>query len=97
MHLKLPHKFTKSEALQRVKQMLEQGRTQLAEKVTIQEERWENDILHFAFTAEGQSISGQLTVEDHDYIIDAKLPLMLKLFEGKIEKMIQEQAAKALG
>ncbi len=97
MHLVIPHKFTQAEAALRVKQMLAEARPKLADKATITEERWEGDTLHFAFTAEGQAVSGQAQVQDKQFVIDAKLPFMLRMFEGKIEKMIQAQASQMLG
>jgi len=33
-----------------------------------------------------------LKVTDTEFIVDAKLPLLWRMFEGRIEKMIQEQA-----
>ncbi|HEY4516714.1 MAG TPA: polyhydroxyalkanoic acid system family protein [Candidatus Paceibacterota bacterium] len=97
MHLNIPHKFSREEALERVKKVLVDARPQLTGKATIEEERWESDILHFAFTTEGQHISGQLKVKDKEFELDAKLPLMLRMFEGKIEKMIAAQATQILG
>ncbi len=97
MHLKIPHQFSREEALARVKKVLLDGKSQLAGKAEIQEERWEGDTLHFAFSAQGQQISGQLEVQDKAFMLDAKLPFMLKLFEGKIETMIQDQAKQMLG
>ena len=96
MHLKLPHQFTKADAVARVKKILNDGRSQLEGKAEIEKEEWEGDTLHFAFTANGQHISGQLEVQDKAFVVDAKLPLMLRMFEGKIEKMIQEQSAQML-
>ncbi|HWP61175.1 MAG TPA: polyhydroxyalkanoic acid system family protein [Candidatus Paceibacterota bacterium] len=97
MHLNIPHTFSKAEATQRVKQMLQEARTKISDKATIDEERWEGDTLHFAATAEGQQVSGQVEVTDSAFVIDAKLPFMLRLFEGQIEKKIQEQAKQLLG
>lgn len=99
MELKFPHKFSKFEAMQRVKQMLEGARIQpeFKEKITIEEERWENSTLHFAFTAQGQHIEGTLEVKEKEFDIYAKLPLMMRLFEGKIKRAIEEQAKQVLG
>ena len=99
MQLNFPHKFSKFEAKQKVKQLLENARTQqeFKEKVKIEEERWENDTLHFAFTAEGQHISGKLEVKEREFDIYAKLPLMMRLFEGKIKRSIEEQTKQLLG
>lgn len=97
MHLDLTHTFSKEEAISRVKTALAQGRAQLREHASIEEERWDGDTLHFAFTAQGQHISGTMRVTDTHFVVDAKLPLMLRLFEGRIEKEIQKQVATALG
>ena len=91
MHIDVPHKFSKFEASQRVKKALEDARPQMKGQVDIHEERWENDTLHFDATAQGQRVRGTLKIEDKKFVIDAKLPLMLRLFEGRIER---ELAAK---
>lgn len=96
MHSTIPHRFSKSEAAARIKAALQEARPQIAGKADIHEERWEGDRLHFDFTVEGQRISGTLTIEDSRYVLDAKLPLMLRLFEGRIEKAIEEQAKTML-
>ena len=96
MHLKLPHSFSRQEAVARVQRLLMEAKPKLAGKVTIEGERWEGDVLHFAFTTQGQSISGQLEVKDKEYELNAKLPLMMRMFEGKIGKMIEEQSKQML-
>ncbi len=92
MHLEIPHTYSQAAAVAKVKKTLDDARPELAGKAEITEERWDGDTLHFAFTAQGQNIGGQLQVKEKEFILDAKLPLMMKLFEGKIEKMISEQA-----
>lgn len=77
--------------------MLVEAKPRLAGNADIEEERWEGDTLHFAFTTQGQRIEGQLEVTDKEFVLNAKLPLMLRMFEGRIEKMIQEQGKQMLG
>ncbi|MBX4192220.1 polyhydroxyalkanoic acid system family protein [Candidatus Parcubacteria bacterium] len=98
MQLNIPHKFTKDEAHKRVLALLAQAKTdpQFSEKVTIDEERWDGDTLHFAFTAEGQSISGTVEVKDTEFTIYAKLPFMLRMFEGRIQAAVENQVNQAL-
>lgn len=96
MKLKIPHSFSRHEAVARVQRLLIEAKPKLADKVTIGEERWEGDVLHFAFTTQGQSISGQLEVKDKEYELNAKLPFMMRMFESKIEKMIEEQSKQML-
>lgn len=93
MHLQIPHKFGQQQALERIKQALAQAKTnkEVQGQVDIEKEEWEAHKLTFAFTAQKQHISGTLAVEEAEYIVDAKLPLMLRMFEGRIEKMIGEQ------
>ena len=96
MHLAIPHKFTKTEATSRVKNALEAARPQLAGNVEMHEERWDGSTLHFDLTAEKHRISGTFAVEDSQFVLDAKLPLMMRLFEGRIEKELAEQIKKAM-
>ena len=96
MRISLPHKFTATEAKSRVINMINEAKTQAAKDVTIQEERWEGNTLHFAVTAQGQKLAGTFEVKDSEFILDVKLPFYLRPFEGKIQKMILEQAQAAL-
>ncbi len=98
MHIQVPHKFGQQQAVGRLKAALEQAKTnpQVKDQLTIEKEEWEGNKLNFAFTAQKQHISGTLVVEEKEYIVDAKLPLMLRMFEGRIEKMIGEQVQKML-
>ncbi len=89
--------MSKHDALVRVKKTLDHVRPQLLAKATIEEERWEGDILHFAFTAERQHISGHLVIKDREFDITAKLPLMMRFFEGKIKRVIEEQVKGVMG
>lgn len=98
MHLNIPHKFGKEKAIERVKMALEQVKVnpQVKDQLTIEKEEWEGDKLTFAFTGQGQHITGVLQVDEAAFIVDAKLPLMLRMFEGRIEKMIGEQVKQML-
>jgi hypothetical protein len=98
MHVKIPHKFGQQQAIDRLKQALGQAKEnpQVKDQLSIEKEEWEGNTLNFAFTAQKQHITGTLVVEDAQYIVDAKLPLMLRMFEGRIEKMIGEQVQKML-
>lgn len=96
MRLNVPHKFTRTEAISRIKNALEAARPQAAGKMDIHEERWDCNILYFDITAEKQRISGTLAVEDSQFVLDAKLPLMMRLFEARIERELAEQIKRAV-
>jgi len=97
MHIKLPHKFkTEAAAITRAKQAINEARAKLPAGAAIDKEAWSGDTLAFAGTMNGITITGTLAVTDSEYEIDAKLPLMLRMFEGRIEKAIKEQTAGLL-
>ena len=96
MHFEVPHKFGKAEAVRRVKTALLDAKVKGGDQIKINEERWDGDTLNFDFTAQGQRISGAVVVTDTLLDITAKLPLMYRLFEGRIEAAIKEQVAKML-
>ncbi len=91
MHFQIPHKTSKFQAVQKVKLALTHARPQLKDQATIDEERWDGNTLHFAATVQGKKITGTLNVTDIHFVIDAKLPLLWRIFESRIEKMIVEQ------
>lgn len=91
MHIAVPHKLTKDKALARVKQTLGQHRAQILAHAKVSDERWEDSTLHFAAELQGKSISGTLAVTDTEYVLDAKLPLLWRMFEGRIEAEVAKQ------
>ncbi len=91
MHFKIAHKTTKTEATQRVKDALEEARPHLKDEVIINSEKWENSTLHFDVSLKGKNITGTMEVTESDFVLNAKLPLMWRIFEGMIEKEIAKQ------
>jgi hypothetical protein len=91
MHLVIPHKTTAAAAVKRVKDGLSENRTQIDQNATITEERWEGDTFHFGVEVQGKVITGTPEVTDTDFVLDAKLPLLWRMFEGRIEKEIEKQ------
>ncbi len=94
MQFKIPFKGSQAEGIQRIKRLLDESRAKIAGHATIEKEEWQGNVLSFAFTAQGKSISGTATVGDNEIDLYAKLPLSLRLFEGTIEKMIAAEVAK---
>lgn len=97
MHIKLPHNLkTEGAAIVRAKQALNEMRKQLPPNASINKEEWSDNALAFDVTADKINITGMLVVTDTDYDLTAKLPLMLRMFEGRIEKAIKEQTTQML-
>lgn len=92
MQLKLQHNESKAAAMVRVKKALIEHRAAILQNATDVEQRWEGDTLHFSATVQGTKLSGSLTVLEGVFDIELKLPLMYRMFEGRIKKAIEEQA-----
>lgn len=97
MKVSIPHKQTQIGAITKVKKILNESRSQMAAHLTDVTESWAGNVLTFSFMTQKQHISGTLEVKDHSFELYAKLPLMMRLFEGKIETMIHDESKKMLG
>lgn len=94
MQIQIPHNGTKEQAIARVKQLIEESRGKIQEQAGDLKEEWNDNVLTYAFSAQGQHISGTLTIGDSEYDLYAKLPLAMRLFEGTIERMIKQEVEK---
>lgn len=94
MHVDIPHQFSHKEAKNRVSMALNQSRGQMLQHAPDLKTEWENDVLKFSATVQGKHIEGTLEVQEKQFVLDAKLPLLWRIFEGKIEKAIKEQVAQ---
>lgn len=97
MRISFPHNQTKIGAITHVKKMLNDSRAQMAAHISDVTEVWNDNVLTFAFTAQKQHIKGTLEVTDRTHEVTVHLPLMLRMFEGQIEKMIMGEMQKVLG
>ena len=97
MEFTFAHSTTQQAAIRKIKEALASPERKKAEQhISDTKEEWKDNVLNFGFTIQGQAITGTLTVTDTEYQIYAKLPFMLRLFEGRIEKEIKKQAAELL-
>jgi len=97
MKFSVPHKMNHVQAITQVKRMLQHARQQIAAQAEVTQEEWKGSTLHFAFTAQKQKFSGTCEVRDHSFEIDVRLPFAMRLFEGRIKREIEKQAAQMLG
>lgn len=94
MKITLPHKGTEVEGIAQIKKMLAENQDKIAQSATEVTTAWQDNVLSYAFTAQGSHIEGTLTVLDKEFQLYAKLPLALRLFEGTIERMIAAEVKK---
>lgn len=96
MKTSFKHDLGKAGAVERVKQALAGASGQLAEHGASITQEWQGDTLAFTLDAKGQKLAGTLGITDDSFDLEVKLPLALRLFEGKIQKMLQDAAQQAL-
>ncbi len=94
MHVEIPHNFSQKEAVARVKKALNESKGQVLQHAPDFTERWDGDTLAFEATVQGKHITGTLEVQEKEFILDAKLPLLWRMFEGQIERAIKDQVSK---
>ena len=94
MQITLPHRGTQKEGIAHITTLLAENQAKIAQNATDVKTEWRDNVLEFAFTAQGSHITGTLTVRDKAFDLYAKLPLALRLFEGTIERMISAEVKK---
>lgn len=91
MTASIPHQLTRAEAKRRIQQHIGMARQQYAAMVSDIREEWHDDQLNFAVSAMGQSISGNLTVDDDMVHLTVALPGFLGMFARTIKQRIEQQ------
>jgi len=92
----VPHGLGKEQATERLKVFLQKVAERYKDQVSKMEGNWVDNVLNFAMTTYGFTISGKLTVEDSSARIEGQLPFAALAFKGKIEKSITEELQKQL-
>ena len=92
MRIAVPHNTTKDRARKKVEERIGQLLSQFGGHAQDVEHDWEGDTLRFKGKAKGLALSGSAEVTEAEIVIDAKLPLMAKMFEGRIREAVQREA-----
>jgi hypothetical protein len=92
----IPHGLGQQQAVERLKAFLERIAERYKDQVSKLEGSWAENVLTFAMTTYGFTISGTLTVDDTAAKLEGQLPFAALAFRGKIEKSIGDEIAKAL-
>ena len=92
MRIAVPHNTSKDAARRKVDQRLGQLLAQFGGHAEEIEHEWLGDTMRFKGKARGLTIEGTVEVTDAAVIVDAKLPLMAKMFEGRIRQAVEREA-----
>lgn len=96
LNVKIPHDLSKEEALERIKNMLNNLKKEQKDKITNLKEDWQDNKGSFSFSAMGFDLAGDVNVDDNNVEINSKLPFAVSFFKGAIEEMITKEAKKLL-
>lgn len=94
MRIAVPHHTTKANARQVVERKINALLQSYGAQADKAEHEWRGDTLHVKGKARGFSVEGTVDITDTDVILDAKLPLLAKPFEGKIRQTVEVEAGK---
>ena len=96
LNMTVPHHLSRDEALKRIQGLLNNVRTQFADKISDLHEEWNDNVGRFSFSAMGMPVSGTLTVKPSEIELSGDLPALAALYKSKIESTIRQQAETLL-
>jgi len=92
----VPHNLGKEQAVEKLQSFIDGVAAKYKDQVSKLDGNWTDNVLDFALTTFGFSITGKLTVDENVAKLDGQLPFAALAFRGKIEKGITEELEKAL-
>ena len=92
MRIAVPHHTSKDVARGKVDQRLVQLLSQFGGHAEEVEHEWLGDTMRFKGKARGMLVEGTVEVTDAEIVLDAKLPLIAKMFEGRIRQAVEREA-----
>jgi hypothetical protein len=96
LNMAVSHSLTQDEAVERVKTLLNDVKTQFTDKISDLYEEWDGNMGKFRFSVMGFPVSGTLTVKTSQVEISGNLPLAAMLYKGKIKSTIKDRAETLL-
>ncbi len=87
----IPHRLGKDEAQRRIKEGLVRARAEFARLITLEEERWEGDRLHFRVRSMGQRAHGLIEVYEAGVRLEVTLPWLLAQFARAVQRVVGQR------
>lgn len=92
----IPHRLGKQEALHRIKSGLGRAEGEFAWALRFDEQRWEEDTLHFRISAMAQHASGSIAVGEENVRVEVMLPWLLARFAAAAQRVIGQKGTLML-
>jgi putative polyhydroxyalkanoate system protein len=93
----IPHRLGKAEARRRIEGGVREVRQQYGVILSRLEEHWDGDTLSFSAAAMGQTVWGQIVVEESQVRVEVALPWMLALLGGVVRQHLEQRGHRLLG
>ncbi len=93
MRIEYRHNLTHEEAYRRINNLIIDMQREHADKISNPKMSWnhERTRMDYSMMIMGFSTRGQVTLSEGKISLKGELPLMAKMFSGKIEEMVREQ------
>lgn len=92
----VPHQLSREEALDRIKSLVADLKSQYGNQVSNVSENWTGNKCDFSLKMKMFKLSGTIEVDDSTAEIRGTMPAGTGRFEGKAKALIQERAKKLL-
>jgi len=96
LKVSIPHQLSQEEALERIKTLLDQVKSQHEDKISNLHQEWNGNNGAFGFSIMGFAVSGTLSVQETSVELDSDIPFAATFFKGKIKSVIEEEGRKIL-
>lgn len=96
LELRIPHQLSKDEARRRVASAASRLKSEHAARLASVQDHWEKDRLLLSASALGQTITGDVEVEDKLVRVRIVLPWLLAKFAEKLRPLIEKQTRDTL-
>jgi|SRR6185312_1379740 len=90
------HRLGKDEAIRRLKEGFARNKDQLGPLMSVEQETWEEDTLHFRMRALGQTALGTIQVLEDALRIDVSLPWLLAKAAKQLLPLLRKEATLML-
>lgn len=94
MRIAVPHNTTKDNARRIVEQKIGELLRSFGSHADEAQHEWSGDLFRFKGKARGFHVEGSVEITDQVVILDGKLPLIAKPFEGKIRQTVEAEAER---
>lgn len=97
MRVALPHSLDRAEVRSRLSENSHKIAGHIPGGLANVTTEWKNDdLMQMDITAMGQTVSGQIEVEDDQVVINLEVPLALSFFKSTIEEAVRSTGPKLL-